>query len=128
MPIRGLSEFSRALDDIVARANVATRAAVAEAAHLIEAEAKKRAPVETGTLRRSIRVEGPKAESLAVYSARIGPTVIYGRRIELGFRGSDSLGRVYNQAGQPYLRPAFESVNDRLAEIFRRSWSKAIAG
>lgn len=38
----------------------------------------------------------------------IGTDVEYARRIEFGFVGADSLGRVYNQAAQPYLRPALD--------------------
>jgi hypothetical protein len=39
----------------------------------------------------------------------VGPDVPYGRRIELGFIGTDSLGRKYHQGPRPYLRPAFDS-------------------
>ena len=38
----------------------------------------------------------------------IGTNVVYGRREELGFMGTDRLGRRYNFAGHPYLRPAFD--------------------
>ncbi|MGF2618433.1 HK97 gp10 family phage protein [Rossellomorea vietnamensis] len=39
-------------------------------------------------------------------SFEVGSKVPYAMRIEYGFRGTDSLGRTYNQAPQPYLNPA----------------------
>jgi HK97 gp10 family phage protein len=47
----------------------------------------------------------------------IGTNVKYARRIEYGFVGKDKLGRNYNQAAQPYLRPAVEQQKDRIARI-----------
>lgn len=41
------------------------------------------------------------------FSATVGTNVVYGRRVELGFVGRDSLGRRYNQAAKPYLYPAY---------------------
>lgn len=35
----------------------------------------------------------------------------YARRLELGFFGTDSLGRRYAQAPRPYLRPALVQAN-----------------
>ena len=124
MPIRGLREFQVALDRIMAQAELATKKSVAEGAHAIEAKTKAGAPVVTGTLRRSIAVFGPKREGLAVYSARVGPTTVYGRRISLGFRGPDSLGRVYNQSGNPYFQTGFHRVD--IQEIFTRNWAAAL--
>jgi transcription elongation factor len=42
----------------------------------------------------------------------VGTNVEYGRRIELGFVGTDSLGRKYNQAAKSYLFPAFFSLEN----------------
>lgn len=47
-------------------------------------------------------------DALSVY-ADIGSAVVYARRIELGFTGTDSLGRFYNQPPFPYLRPALDA-------------------
>ena len=38
-------------------------------------------------------------------SVKIGSTVVYAMRVEMGFVGTDSLGRHYNQQPKPYLRP-----------------------
>jgi HK97 gp10 family phage protein len=67
--------------------------------------AKQKAPYLTGTLRRSIRAE---VQNGAVV---VGSDAPYAARLEFGFEGADSRGRVYHQAPRPYLRPAiFENV------------------
>ncbi|MEM7211428.1 MAG: hypothetical protein AAF479_05940 [Pseudomonadota bacterium] len=38
-------------------------------------------------------------------TGRYGTNVVYGRRLELGYFGADSAGRVFNQAPRPFLRP-----------------------
>lgn len=40
-----------------------------------------------------------------IYGA-VGTNLIYGRRLELGFVGVDSLGRKISQGPRPWLRPA----------------------
>jgi hypothetical protein len=40
----------------------------------------------------------------------VGATMEYAARIELGFVGQDSLGRAYNQAPRPFIRPAVEEA------------------
>lgn len=73
------------------------------AGNVIANSAKSKVPVLSGTLRRSIRVE-----VLGVGDVVVGSDVAYARRIEYGFNASDSRGRRYHQAAQPYLRPAFD--------------------
>lgn len=46
---------------------------------------------------------------MASVTYKIGTDLEYAARIEFGFTGPDSLGRVYNQPAQPYLRPAFDT-------------------
>lgn len=61
----------------------------------------------TGNLRRSIRGEKFR-KGFASYSAIVGPTIIYGRAVELG--GSyapDSWRGTSAMAGFPYMKPAF---------------------
>src|SRR5438552_19046477 len=93
----GVSELRAALDGLATHWAEGARAAVAEGAHLVERKAKQNAPVVSGTLRRSIRVLGPTPWGFGGWSALIGPSAIYGRRVELGFHGADSLGRNYDQ-------------------------------
>ena len=47
--------------------------------------------------------------------------VVYARRIELGFQGPDSLGRVFSQPPFPYLRPAAEIEYPKLAGRIRKA-------
>jgi len=61
----------------------------------------------TGNLRRSIRGEKFRT-GFASYSAIVGPTIIYGRAVELGggyapqsWKGTSAM------AGFPYMKPAF---------------------
>jgi HK97 gp10 family phage protein len=124
----GVSELKAGFAEIEKRLAEVTRAAVAEGAHFIEARAKQNAPVKTGTLRRSIRVFGPTSIGFGSYMALIGPTVIYGRRVELGFHGADSLGRHYDQEGRPYLGDAYaEAMAGPLSAIFTKHWSLAVS-
>lgn len=80
----------------------------------IEAAAKGRVPVLTGTLRRSIHT----VISNGGQTATVGPSVNYGIYVELGARG---------RSGRPYMRPAAELVYpkfvDRLKGALRRSGS-----
>jgi hypothetical protein len=114
----GVDDFEKAVDALIAHSNVAVASFVIQGGHMIEAEAKARAPVQTGTLRRSIGVwEGPTARGLGTWSSKTYPTTVYSRRVELGFHGTDSLGRHYDQAGQPYLGPGLDAVRDRLGTL-----------
>lgn len=75
------------------------------AAQVVRNAAIPKAPVKTGTLRRSVRTELVDGGDVAV-----GTDLPYARRIELGFIGTDSRGRHYHQAAQPYLRPAYDET------------------
>ena len=80
---------------------------------LVEGDAKKNCPVITTRLRGSIthEVEGPVG--------RVGSNVEYARRVELGFVGADSLGRIYNQPPNPYLRTALETNRKKIEDSFK---------
>jgi len=61
----------------------------------------------TGNLRRSIRGEKFR-KGFASYSAIVGPTIIYGRAVELGGRWAPNSWRGTSaMAGFPYMKPAF---------------------
>lgn len=74
--------------------------AVRKAAYDVQAKAKRRAPVDTGTLKNSITV-GP-AGGMAV---EVGPHVHYGYWVEMGTR---------RMAARPYLMPSFDEVVPQL--------------
>lgn len=50
---------------------------------------------------------------------RIGTNVVYAARIEFGFTDTDSLGRVYDQAEKPYLRPAVENNSEKITKFIQ---------
>jgi hypothetical protein len=61
----------------------------------------------TGNLRRSIRGEKFR-KGFASYSAIVGPTIVYGRAVELGGAyAPDSWKGTSAMAGFPYMKPAF---------------------
>lgn len=61
---------------------------------------------------------------VAPRSAGLDPP--YARRIEFGFVGTDSLGRHYHQAAQPYMRPAFENKQAEAAQMIRDEVTSAL--
>lgn len=124
----GVTEFIAALGGVMARVDVAQRQFVADTAHKVQAATVVNEPVVSGTLRRSVTVDGPNALGAHGWEALVGPTVIYGRRVELGFHGADSLGRVYDQAGHPALEPAVRDIVPDAAAAFRGIIAAAIAG
>ncbi len=107
--------------------NAAARAAIKEACILVEITAKDsigkvpppsppgHAPAApTGTLKARITHEIDEA----TMTGRVGTNLEYARRLELGFVGTDSLGRRYNQAPRPYLRPALEKNRAAIKKLF----------
>lgn len=130
----GVPEFAAALDRIIGAAEAETRAAVAEAAGEVEKQAKQHASgrpgpeVVTGTLRRGITHEPIVPWGVRGWATTVGPTVIYSRRIELGFHGADSRGRHYDQPGYPYFGPAWHAVAPRMTAIYAAHWRRALTG
>lgn len=110
--VLGLAQLDAKLAGMAAAvAGPAMTAALMSAAKVLETAAKENAPVLTGNLRRSIHTE-----QLTATSAAVGTDVVYARRIEYGFSGPDSLGRVYHQPPQPYMRPAVDEHGDEAGE------------
>jgi hypothetical protein len=88
-------------------------------------------PYLTGTLRRSVHVE-LQASLGTQPAAVVGTNVAYARRLEYGFVGKDSLGRVYNQPPRPVWRPVFDHNRAKyeriLAGVFnRQEWESDVA-
>ena len=87
--------------------------ALEKACLMVEGDAKKIVPVVTSRLRGSITNEVEETVG------RVGTNVEYARRVEMGFVGTDSLGRTYNQAPKPYLRSALEKNRSKILGLFR---------
>jgi hypothetical protein len=140
----GINEAIAALAEMDKRVDVATMTTTIQVAAEVEARAKKnfvgshrpgqphvtngppdRPNIVTGTLRRSIHFT-PTAKLAGGYTTTVGPSTVYGRRVELGFVGTDSLGRTYNQPAFEYFGPAVKEVRVRAQEIATTNWAAAI--
>lgn len=75
---------------------------------------KQNTPVVTGNLRASwhLKVE----EKFLV----IATGVVYARRVEYGFSGEDSLGRLYSQSGRGMVRMTVEAAPQLIKETVAR--------
>lgn len=122
--LEGIREWEAALAGITARVEASAESATREAAQAVAREAQSRAPRAGGRLAGSIRVFGPTA-SMGKVEADVGADVPYGRRVELGFAGTDSLGRRYAESGRPFLKPAADAA--RIREIYGRRLAAAMA-
>ena len=137
--------FNASMDALMVAVDAATRDAVVTGSELIEKAAKesfgpahsKGTPKTvfnkpqsiTGTLRRSIKTWPPFSPTRGIWRARVAPTVIYGRRIELGYHGVDSLGRDYGNPGQPpypYMQPGVDKASPFLNGLFAIAWNAAM--
>ena len=123
----GLSQIEAAITKVIAESAAASVAIVTEGAATVERVAKgnfegahkKGEPhvggdkpnIVTGTLRRSIRHDPVHKDGLAGASTRVGPSVIYARRVELEY-------------GYAFFEPAVKDTRDELREIAKRHWSK----
>lgn len=127
----GSRQLRRQLDrvDDAFRGQALEAAAVAGALPILN-QAKRNVHKVSGTLARSLHIgghselagdfrtgEGYGDVGGAIASrdeaeVQIGSDLAYARREELGFVGTDSLGRRYNFTGHPYLRPALDERRD----------------
>lgn len=56
------------------------------------------------------KVTGHTAATIGVEDGIVGSNAPNMHRLDQGFHGADSLGRVYDQPGQPALGPAFDRI------------------
>lgn len=127
----GVKQFGAALMGIADKVDKAAFEALAEVANMLADRAKELASgrpgpeVRTGSLRRGIKV-APIERAGAWWQTRVGPTMIYSRRVELGYRGTDSLGRGYDAPAYPYFTPAYKEIMPLSYAIFVRKFSEAL--
>ncbi len=118
--LEGEKELLKDLDRFGKEAGKAVKNGVDRTAIAMESDAKKRLAgdlggkrrILTGRLRASVHAELKEGENhgedslgekIASDEAVVGTNVVYANRIEFGFKGTDSLGRKYNQEGMSYL-------------------------
>lgn len=113
--------------DLAAKANVSIAAAtlIRDAQNNFEGTHKKGQPhvggakpnVVTGNLRRSIMADSTKHLGMGIYSTTVGPTMKYGRRVELGLAPTGAY---------PYFGPAAAVVRREMAAIATANWARYI--
>lgn len=72
----------------------------------------------SGNLARSIRTTVVRRVSEGTWMSQTGPTIVYGRRVELGYTGT---GRwpYFTTRAFPYLSPALERTRPKLDILYR---------
>jgi hypothetical protein len=129
MDLSALQDVLRALPE---RVDVAGRLGVARAAQAAIAAAKQKAQgrpgpmMLNGRLRDSIKVVGVEHPSSGLWRVRVAPTAPNARREEIGFHGTDSLGRVYAQEAFPFFRPGIRDALPRIRAITLQEWRSAL--
>ena len=113
--------FAHLADDIRGPAlEAATRAAalpVLNQVRITEPEGG-RTPYKSGTYRRGWHLE-TVVKTPERCTVIVGNDQPQGPRLEYGFVGADKLGRVYNQAARPHIRPALDENKDAVVGEFR---------
>lgn len=108
------AQIAAALDSRAMRTLPETAAVVQHHAMLLETRIKAHASgrpgpnAPTGDYRRSWTHE--IATDGVLVTAAVGTKKPQGRRLEYGFVGADSLGRIYNQPPYPHVGPAVEEI------------------
>ncbi len=113
--------FSKLADDIKGPAlEAATRAAALPVLNQVRITVPEggRTPYKTGTYRRSFHMETVE-KTPERCTVQVGTDSPYGKRLEYGFVGADKLGRVYNQAARPHIRPALDENRGAAVDEFR---------
>lgn len=136
--LEGVDEFTKALESAVVKANLANKVAITKAANIVKKTAQTALALRShrkgtwspsppgdapalvsGALRRSINVD--ITNSGFVTTAKIGPTIIYGRIQELG--GPAGRGHSVHLPPRPYMAPSLEFSRPLMSTAFAESWS-----
>lgn len=134
----GIDEVLSKLSAVSARAELASRVAVTQAANIVKKNAQTGLALRshprgtwtpsppgdapalvTGALRRSISVRVTGAGGTT--SAEVGPTIIYGRIQELG--GDAGRGHSVHLPSRPYMRPALEFSRPEMSRVYFDAWA-----
>ena len=113
--------FAALADDIKGPAlEAATRAAALPVLNQVRITVPEggKTPYKTGTYRRSFHMETVEKSSERC-RVEIGTDAPQAKRLEYGFVGADKLGRVYNQAARPHIRPALDENKGAAVDEFR---------
>ena len=115
------AKFRTLADDIKGPAlEAATRAAALPVLNQVRITVPEggRTPYKTGTYRRGWHLETVE-KTPERCTVIVGNDQPQGPRLEFGFVGADKLGRVYNQAARPHIRPALDENRGAAVDEFR---------
>lgn len=111
----GAAAAGERLEDVAEAIRQNLAAAVASEAEALQAEARRRCPVETGRLRDSIRA-GVRTQNADV-DASVGSNLDYAKHLELG---------TLSRPPAPYLAPALKARKGALIESVRKAIHSAL--
>ena len=109
--------FAAVLDSNAVTAGPKAAAAVRHWGGVLQTKVKANAQgrpgpnMQTGDYNRSIELLVGNAADGVSPMATVGTNEPQGRRLELGFEGEDSLGRIYHQPPFPHFGPAVDEVD-----------------
>ena len=125
----GVGDMDAALDVLFERAEAAVKEVVAQSSMILVREAQgnfegshrrgephvggDKPNIVSGNLRRSIKADPVRKLGRGEYGTSVAPRMIYGRRVELGFKGS----RRY-----PYFTPAVDSSQEKIRQVGVAVW------
>ena len=140
--VEGLGDFNKAVAAMQRRIANAGRGIVSESLAVVERAAKKnfegshppgfphvggsKPNVVTGHLRRGIRTTPVRRIGVTEWEGDVGPTAIYGRRIELGYPGGGSGPGHQRTRPFPYLKPAADDSHARIRAVAVKHWTRAV--
>jgi phage gpG-like protein len=137
----GFEAMIAALEGITTKVVAATPEGLAKAAHLLEGAIKielsrtshppgtptpsppgSPPSLVTGTLRRSIQVEGPAQTGPGRWTANVGTGLVYSRIQELG----GTAGRGAYLPPRPYMAPGLAAALPAMGGAIERAWADAL--
>lgn len=113
---RQMSALGADIRAVIERMRANALDAVEDGAEYYTKAVGAKAPVLTGAYKGSLR-----CERIGDHTIGCGSPQPYMMRLEYGFVGTDSAGRVHNQAAQPHWRPVFDAEKDRIRTTIERS-------
>lgn len=119
--LQGEAELVGALDRLSVSVITLSEAWCSEGMDILKEIVETLAPVGDGPehLRDSFVTDGPwPAAATGMTEGRVYPTRVYGRRVDRGFHGLDSLGRYYDQQGDFYMERAVTEAEPLLAALW----------
>lgn len=116
LKVEGLEELQAALAKFPKQWQQMANQALKPGLVLLESEAKKEAPVDTGRLRASIGSEILRASGSEIVG-KVGSSVEYASYQEYGTR---------YQPGKPYLRPTLSRFGGKVVKMFEQGIAKVL--